>query len=151
MLQPFSGCQIVFIFSHMLSPEEQGAVIWQLFALFFFPTAHSLFITHAACLFPCKCNIISVLRYADRGGIWLFCVSCVWTKLLELFCGCRHHLMYFSQWALSCGCRLSDFVALRDSGYSVCFNKSATVADERGVLSLLTSNKYYCKEEELHN
>lgn len=59
--------------------------------------------------------------------------------------------MYFSQSALSCGCRLSDFVALRDPGYSVCFNKSATVADVRGALSLLTSSKYHFKEGELQN
>lgn len=42
---------------------------------------------------------------------------------------CRHHLIYFSEAALSCRCHISDFVVLRDLGYYVCWYKSATKAD----------------------
>lgn len=78
---------------------------------------------------PCKCHTPTVHHFADRGGIWLFCVGWLGAEVLKRFSLCRHHLIYFSEAALSCRCHISDFVVLRDLGYYVCCYKSATKAD----------------------
>lgn len=75
--------------------------------------------------------------------------------MLELFSQCRHHLMYFSQTALSCRCHVSDFVVLRDLAFYVCFNMPATkptILEHLCSLVLTRKNGYpiiNCSKEDM--
>lgn len=62
----------------------------------------------------------------------------------KLLSQCRHRLMHFSQTALSCRCRISEFVVPSDLGYYVYFNKSVTKADMQECLCSLVSNMVLC-------